>query len=333
TVASRVAEMRAALSDARDGARRVRDIVRDLKTFSRQDNDARHSLQVRAVLESAIAMTWNEIRHRALLVRELDTVPAVRANEARLGQVFLNLLLNAAQAIPEGRARSHRIVVRTFMEGGNVVIEVEDSGAGIPPDVLPRIFDPFFTTKPVGQGSGLGLSICRGIVAAVGGTLDVRSEVGRGTTARVVLPPDTAAEVAAPAPVAPTAERTRGRVLVVDDEPLIVLAVRRALGPDVDVVHAGGGRDALARIAEDGAFDAIVCDLMMPEVDGIEFFERTREQKPGLEKRIVFLTGGAFTPRAREFVARDGLTVVEKPFDAEQLRAVVRARMAVNAPG
>ncbi len=110
------------------------------------------------------------------------------ASEQRLGQVFLNLLVNAAQAIPEGNAAGNQVRVATRLDGDRVVVEVQDTGAGMPPQVRDRIFDPFFTTKPAGVGTGLGLTICHGIVAGLGGDIQVDSEVGVGTTFRVRLP-------------------------------------------------------------------------------------------------------------------------------------------------
>jgi signal transduction histidine kinase len=133
-------------------------------------------------------MAQHMIAERALLERHYDEVPPVEANESRLAQVILNLLLNAAQAVPEGDPAGHRITVSTRARAGSVVVEVADTGQGIPAAIVGRIFDPFFTTKPVGVGTGLGLSICHGIVSAHGGEISVESEEGRGTTVRVVLP-------------------------------------------------------------------------------------------------------------------------------------------------
>src|SRR5262249_5424737 len=157
----------AAIAEAREGAERVRLIVRDLKTFSRVDEEVATLADVRRVLESAINMSFNEIRHRAQLVREYHDAPPVVANEGRLGQVFLNLLVNAAQAIPDNVvAQQHTIKVVLREEQGEVVVEVSDTGVGIRPEHLPRLFDPFFTTKPVGVGTGLGLAVCHGIVTS-----------------------------------------------------------------------------------------------------------------------------------------------------------------------
>ncbi|HEX3758871.1 MAG TPA: two-component regulator propeller domain-containing protein, partial [Kofleriaceae bacterium] len=183
-------ELGAQVRDARDGAERVRKIVHGLRSFSRSDAETRAPLALPDVLEAAIRLTGNEVRHRAELVRELGPVPLVVADDGRLTQVFINLLVNAAHAIPAGRSADHRITVRTRTgDQGRAVIEIEDTGTGIPADLLSRVFDPFFTTKGIGEGTGLGLSICHGIVSGLGGQIAIDSVPDRGTLVRVVLPP------------------------------------------------------------------------------------------------------------------------------------------------
>jgi PAS domain S-box-containing protein len=178
-----------AIDEAREGAERMRLIVQDLKVFSRKDDDRLEWVQLPRALDSAAAMAWNEIRHRARLVKDYQPLPAVYANEARLGQVFLNLLVNAAHAIAEGAAERNEIRLSTRVdETGRIVVEVRDSGRGIPEELRARVFEPFFTTKPLGEGTGLGLPICRDIVARLGGALEFESEVGVGTVFRVLLP-------------------------------------------------------------------------------------------------------------------------------------------------
>jgi PAS domain S-box-containing protein len=318
-------EMRRALEEAKEGAERVRSIVRDLKTFSRPDETARAEVDVRRVLESAINMARNEIRHRARLVLELGPVPPVRASEHRLGQVFLNLLVNAAQAVPEGRAGENEIRAVTRTDGqGRAVVEVHDTGAGMAPEVLTRIFEPFFTTKPVGVGTGLGLSICHGIVTALGGAMQVESKPGEGSVFKVFLP--AAGERDRASPGRPDAARpARSRILVVDDEPLVGRAVQRALSGRHEVVVEQGGRAALARLARGERFDLVLCDLMMPETTGMDLLEELTRLDPAHAGRVAFLTGGAFTAAAREFLERSGRPRIDKPFDPEGLLAAVDA--------
>ncbi|HEY6100797.1 MAG TPA: ATP-binding protein, partial [Anaeromyxobacter sp.] len=281
-VARLMQELRGALDDALQGADRVARIVRDLKTFSR-DDESRAPVDARAALESALQLARGEIKRRARIVRDLKPVPLVDGSESRLGQVFLNLLVNAAQAIPDGAAERNEIRVSTRMHEGRVEIAIEDTGCGIPREVLGRIFDPFFTTKPVGTGTGLGLAICHEIVAAFGGEIGVESEVGQGSRFTVRLQPSRLAPHAPPpAPPAPAApEARRARILVVDDEQLVAEAIERVLSEHHDVVAVGSGRAALERVAG-GRFDVVVCDLLMPEMSGSDFWAELHRRDPAL---------------------------------------------------
>jgi PAS domain S-box-containing protein len=313
-----------ALSEARGGAHRVRDVVRDLRTFSRAEVDNRGPVELHRVAESSLNMAWNEIRHRARLVKELSPGVRVTANEGRLGQVVLNLLLNAAHAIAEGDVEHNQIRVRTCSDGARVGLSVQDTGVGIPAENLATIFHPFFTTKPVGQGTGLGLWICAGIVHGLGGEIVVESAVGRGSTFTVWLPP-ASEEVAAPrTSPSPVSQARRGRILVVDDDAPLAAAMKRTLGVENDVVGVTRGAEALALVLAGERFDLVFCDLMMPEMTGMELYQHFATSAPEMASRIIFITGGAFTPKAREFLERVPNQHVEKPFDARNLRALVR---------
>jgi CheY-like chemotaxis protein/two-component sensor histidine kinase len=305
----------------------MQNIVRDLKTFSRVDDEQRGDVDLQSVLESSINICWNEIRHRATLNRDFTKTPPVDANESRLGQVFLNLLINAAQAMPERGLSANRITVRTYTdEEGWAVIEVIDNGTGIEPDRMNRVFEPFFTTKNVSEGTGLGLSICRSIIRDAGGTIEAQSELDRGTTFVVRLPASKRIEIPhttqAPPPATPGA---RACVVVIDDEPLVGRSIRRALrGHEVQVFTSG--EEAIERLCSDEPFDVVFCDLMMPEVSGMEVFARVSERCPDIASRFVFMTGGAFTPQAREFLKQTPLVCLEKPFELRQIRDLVRER-------
>jgi PAS domain S-box-containing protein len=317
------------LSDAREAAERVRLIVKDLKTFSRVDEEARGPVDLQAVIGSSITMAWNEIRHRAKLTREFSEVPVIWGNEARLGQVFLNLLINAAQAIPEGAADRHeiRIVLRPAPDE-RVVVEVHDTGGGIPASVLPRIFDPFFTTKPIGVGTGLGLSICHSIITSQGGSLEVESQVGHGTVFRVLLSSHVPETSRATRPRSSVPTSPDGCILIVDDEEQVGRVFQRMLGKQHEVLALQSAREALERIRGGERFDLIFCDLMMPEMSGIDFHAELSQLDEEQAGRVVFTTGGAFTPRAQEFLSRIKNAYLEKPFDARQVLALVRDRLA-----
>jgi signal transduction histidine kinase len=182
------AEVRKALAEAEEGCVRIRTIVRDLQLFARPSDEETRPVDVRRVLDSSVALATHELRQRARVVKEYGEVSLVDANEGRLGQIFVNLLVNAAQAIAEGEVDKNEIRLVVRSDGTWVVIEVRDTGCGIPPEIRGRIFEPFFTTKPVGVGTGLGLSIAHKLVLAANGEIDVDSERGRGTTFRVRLP-------------------------------------------------------------------------------------------------------------------------------------------------
>ncbi len=327
-------ELATALDDATDGAQRVRKIMQGLRSFSRAEEERRVELDIAGVLRAAIRLTANEVRHRAQLVCELGATPRVAADDGRLTQVFINLIVNAAHAIPEGRSDANRITVRSFADAqGQAVVEIEDTGAGMSPAVQARAFDPFFTTKAVGAGTGLGLSICHGIVSALGGRIAIESAPGRGTRVRIVLPAAAPAE-RAPSPVAtpgPAGSSRRLRILVVDDEPRVLEMLARVLRRDHDVVAAACGAAALDHVRGGAAFDVIVSDVMMPNMTGLELLEELLQIAPAQARRMIFLSGGVFTAETRARLDELGAVQLEKPVSAQQLREAVRS--ATDASG
>ncbi|MBM3270340.1 MAG: PAS domain S-box protein [Candidatus Sericytochromatia bacterium] len=312
--------------EALAGTRRIKDVSRGLGSFSRVEPAERTRVDVRRDLESAIGMAYNEIRHRARLVKDLGPVPGVLAGEGPLSQVFLNLLMNAVQAIPEGDVENHRILVRTWVEGGQVQVEVADTGCGIPAEHLAGIFEPFFTTKAVGQGTGLGLAICKRIVGESGGDLRVESEVGKGSRFVVslpALPRPKAAPRPDAGPADPAAATPRGRILVVDDERGIRGLLQAVLGEEHEVVVADSGVAARDILARDPRFDLILCDLMMPGMTGMDLHDWLSAHAPDLAARVAFMTAGAFTNRAAEYLALSGRPQIAKPFDTMSLPRLV----------
>jgi two-component system cell cycle sensor histidine kinase/response regulator CckA len=327
TVVARLNEISARLRDALDGSERIRGIVLNVKTFSRASDDHRTYVDVRSVLDSSIKVVMSEIRQRARLVKEYDHVPLVLANPGQLGQVFLNLLLNAAHSIEREEPETNVIRVATRKApGGNIAVEVSDTGKGIPAEAQPRIFDPFFTTKPIGVGTGLGLSVCHGIVRSLGGTITVDSEMRRGSTFRVLLPAAPERSIAPPKPAPAPIPQVHGRVLIIDDEPKVAEAVRDMFGPTYETKIVTSGSEALALLTQepdDQHFDVILCDLHMPDLSGMDLHQRLAENRPATAARMVFMTGGTFTERSREFVSRISNPCVDKPIDVQQLRQLV----------
>jgi CheY-like chemotaxis protein len=261
-------------------------------------------------------------------VKDLAGLPAVHGNESRLGQVFLNLLVNAAQSLQEGRAEENLIRVGgTVLPDGRIAVEVKDTGCGIAPEHLARIFDPFFTTKPPGVGTGLGLSICHSIVGSLGGEIQVLSELGGGSTFRVVLRRSSSQGTRTPSRATPRAV-PRARILVVDDEALVGSVLARTLRTEHDVQVVTSARAALDRLANGEQFDILLTDLLMPEMTGMDLYEAIEARHADMVERMVFLTGGAFTPAAREFLTRKKVTCLEKPFEVAALRAALAQKLS-----
>lgn len=331
------------LREAQEGAERIRRIVEDLRTFSREDGQDRKPVDLRAVAAPAIRMVRHVLRGRAQLVEDYESIPPVLASEARLGQVLLNLLVNAVQAIPEGAPERHMVRIRTSTApDGRAKVEVSDTGRGIHPEVLPHIFEPFFTTKSFEEGTGLGLSICQQIVRAHGGDILVHSEPGNGSVFTVLLPAarEDMLRQLPEAPEEAQASRSRstarrGRVLIIDDEPRLAQSMRLLLEPTYEVVTATGGNEALDLVASGQRFDVVVCDLQMPGTSGMDIYARLREQAPELANRLVFMSGGAYTPAATRFVSSVPNRVLQKPVPPELLRATIDATLspALQATG
>jgi len=327
---------RESLAHASDGLARIRAIVKDLKLFSRAEEESHLAVDVRRVVESALSIANAELKQRARVVRAFRDTPRVDANEARLGQVILNLVVNAAQAIPPGNPDGNTITVTTGVSAdGRVVVEVKDTGGGIPAGLRARIFDPFFTTKPAGEGTGLGLAISRQLLAQMGGEIDVESEEGHGSTFRVHLPPVPVELDHTPADLPSHLESgpRRGRVLIVDDEQMIVSFLERVVELEHDVETCTDPRQALARLLGEDTWDVVLCDLMMPELTGQDIWTALSKANPELARRVIFITGGAFTPRVRAFLEETRVLVLEKPFDIRALRDLLRERVAaIPAP-
>jgi signal transduction histidine kinase len=315
------------------GVGRIATVVRSIATFSRPNEGEAGPVNIHEVMTATIRLVSNELRHRAKLRLDLEPVPDVLGNPAQLGQVFLNLLINAMHAIPEGASGAHTVTVSTRAQAGLVSIEVSDTGSGMPAEVIAHIFEPFFTTKPIGRGMGLGLSISHGIVGAMGGTIAVRSEPGEGSTFRIDLPAHRGTKSSEVGTEAPSIVRQpappptgRHRVLVVDDEPMICSWLDSILQDTCEVVALTSSREALQRIVAGEVFDVVLCDLMMPELTGMDLFDEVRARRADMADRLVFMTGGAFTEHANTFLKRMSGRTLRKPFRLHELFAVIESQ-------
>jgi PAS domain S-box-containing protein len=314
---------------ASEGAQRIAKIVRDLRAFSRFDDDARIIVDVRRALEVALSTASHELKHRARVVTMLDEEAPVFGSEGRLAQLFLNLLVNAAHAIREGHPSDNEIGVRVRVDGDKVVVAISDTGVGISEADRPHLFEPFFTTKPTGEGSGLGLAICHGLVTALGGSIAVESTVGKGSTFTVTLPRATSAAPprSAPTKVTPTPD-VRGRLLVIDDEVSICDSIADLLRDKHDVVVMTSAVEARRLLEGDRAWDVVICDVVMPDITGADLHRWLLEQDPALAARMLFITGGREGEAARALSAIEPWRWLQKPFTADALEQSLATMIA-----
>lgn len=316
---------RAALSAVTSGLERIATIVRDLRASVRSDDGEVVTLELSEVVASALRMTTSSIQNRASLDVALGELGLVETRPGRLEQVFTNLLINASQSFAGGYAETNVVRVRGARAGTELSVTVEDNGAGIAPQDLPKVFDPFFTTKAVGEGTGLGLAISLAIVTQLGGRIDIASTLGQGTRISVVLPlaGERRTEPTPDVP-RPAVTPSRRRLLVVDDEPAIGRLLAHALSREHDIVVATSGVDAEVLLTNpDEHFDVVLCDLSMPDRSGIALFALIRERNPEAARRFALMTGGVFPEDALERARASALPRLEKPFSMAEVRAVI----------
>lgn len=321
------------VEDLRETGRRIVEIARDMRMFASPPSaeiGRPIAVDVARAIESALTITRAQIVEKADIELDLapDT-PAIAMDEGRLGQVMVNLLVNAAQTLEA--ARSSRVEpltddkVRVSMrhEGGQVTIEVEDTGIGIAEPNLSRIFTPFFTTKGPDHGTGLGLAISKAIIERAGGSIEAHSpsslgEPRRGARFVICLPAlDSAILPAATTPPEPPRKRLRARVLIVEDEVLLGRALGDQIGEHHDVRVAPNGLDALTVLEKD-RFDVVLCDLKMPGLSGEGLYREVARRDPDQAKRFVFMTGIGFGLETERFIEEVGTTLLEKPFSIEK---------------
>ena len=333
-------------------AQRAGTIARNLLLMAREEKPERKPVSLNDIVKQTLALRDYELRvSNVRLELDLDPgLPTVLADARQMQQMLLNLLINAEQAIEKGRGRG-AIRVRTasprHVQPRAVCLEVQDNGAGIPREILPRIFDPFFTTKSAGTGTGLGLSIVYSIVQEHGGEVRVETEPPQGATFVVELPAaPTREESTRELPSEPTAAPAipreqpaiRRRVLVVEDEPTVaslVADVLREEGHDVETILDSVA--ALERLTRQ-EFDLVICDLKMPKLDGRSLYEEAVRRGRMGRNGVLFITGDTLRPRTLDFVHRDRLPYLAKPFLVEELTRMVRQVLkgqpsATNAAG
>lgn len=336
--AERLREAHIALADATEAAHRIKRIIADLRTYGDAVTEERMSVDVRACLEWAIRLAEPVVAPHARLVREIDEVPYVLASAARLGEAFVNLITNAALAIPAGAPEAHEVRITTSTdESGAVVIEITNTGAEYTEEDLKKMFLPLFASHGPGTARSLGLSICHGVVRSIGGSISVDRAPNQGSCVRVVLPalsPNRGSPERISTPL--TANHERGYVLIIEDEGAVGASLRRMLEPDHDVVVIQSGHEALELVLGGSRFDAILCDLMMSELTGMDIHAELMARAPSMAARMIFITGGAYTTQASEFLATSTNERLIKPIEPKVLlsmldRFVRAARAAVVA--
>ena len=303
-------------------------IVRNFLALARQQAPERGQVRLNEVVRAAVELLAYELRidNVGVSLSLAEDLPSLWADGHQLHQVLVNIIANAHHALRRGSARRQlSIATQSDDATQQVRLEIADTGPGIPAEIRAKIFEPFFTTKPAGQGTGLGLSLCRGIIEEHGGIITVASEPGQGTTFTITLPvvprpagADEPGVAEAPAPVGPKA------ILVVDDERELAEVLAEALGRDGHTVEiACNGADALRRLEQHG-YDLVVSDTKMPIMDGIAFYRELERRFPALGKRIIFVTGDVLDAEKRRFLESSGAPFLTKPFDPAEVRRAVR---------
>lgn len=317
-----ITNAQSAVKDSLESIHRIASVVNNLRGYAAIDAQAISQVDVNDVVHVALSLARPElkaVRSVRVSLRAHRTLPA---DNNKLGQVVVNLLLNAAYAVRN--TSDSEILVETEDNGEGLIIRVSDNGEGIPPSLRSRVFDPFFTTKPASVGTGLGLSVATDIVTKHRGHLSLVDSVLGGSSFEVYLPCETGFSLRPKAPKELPARACR--VLIVDDEPTLVRAYRRLLSKSHQVVGAFGGDEALAILARDDDFDLILCDLMMPRVDGAAVYRHLSRWQPHLVPQLLFCTGGPTTPECRQFLAETQVDVVIKPVTQEVLLEWVRRK-------
>lgn len=331
-----IAEERVALlNETIEGTQRIKSITSELKKFIRQDNFELKLIDLNAIITSVIQMAGAEFKARAQVQIHLDkNLPPLLSNENKLQQVFINLLLNASHAFSEDEPERNWICISTKLVNNQFIIEFTDNGSGIAPKVLDKIFEPFFTTKNL--GTGLGLSISKDLIHALGGEIKVESELGKGTTFLVYLP-----LLLKPQPTNSTQKSQNGtskselkktlRILIVDDEPIMLKSLSRILDKMYDVTVALGGRKAIDILNnKNGDFAIILSDLNMDGVNGADLYRYISQKYPGLEEKVIFISGGVYGTSIREFMSSIDNIYLEKPFDQVKLLSAIEQIIQVE---
>ncbi len=326
-------ELTSMLATNLEGMARISHIVRELRSFSRKDNDILEMVDLTETLKAACSMVRNQLSYHANLKEEFDVrLPRVFCERGKISQVIVNLLVNASHAVQKvERKTRHEIKVVAYLSDDSVRVDVIDTGCGVPDGARAQIFEPFFTTKTEEEGTGLGLWLCRDIIEQSGGRLWLERSGPEGSCFSFALPAQSMVEIP-PSPfeeISSSAhiETPRANVLLIDDDELVLDAYERILGKHHELTSIQDGEAAL-RLLESDEFDVVICDIIMPGVDGVDIGEFIATRRPELLARTIFCTAGVFTDRTREFVSNHRDRVVHKPISGRQLKGLVAGVVA-----
>ena len=321
----RTDRLHAQLEEIWQASERLIRISRSIQEFVSQQQPA-DAAEVNTVVERALALMEEELRFRARVRRELGQVPRARVTSSQLAHAVVNLLQNAALAIDKRGCGHGEIVVRTFREGESVCLAVRDNGAGMDADEQKMIFEPDYSSWSDATTAGLGLFVVRQVVDDAGGHIRIESTVGQGSEFTLVLPVAEGTE-------APPTEEHRNfnrrcgqatpRVLVVDDDAGMGRAIRRILEPHCRIVFVDSGEKAIAQLEHDSNFDLVLCDVVMPGLNGFDLHDWIMKNNPRLARCFLFMTGGVFTAAAKERLRRKAVMLIEKPFSPTGLRETI----------
>ncbi|MGD0352685.1 MAG: PAS domain S-box protein [Dehalococcoidia bacterium] len=326
-------DIRSDLEAINDGARRVAGIVRTLLAFSRQTKPQRKLADINELIESTLVLRAYHLRvnNIEVVTRLAPDVLETVVDPGQIQQVLLNLIVNAEMEMKLAHGKG-RLTITTEKSDNTIKICVKDNGPGIMPEVMDKIFDPFFTTREVGQGTGLGLSLCYGIITEHKGKIYAESKPGKGATFIVELP--VATEAKPPKPAEPIVKKpkkaVKARILVVDDEQVVRDVVNRVLtgeGHKVDTVD--NAVDALKKI-ESKRYKLILVDIKMPGINGVTLYKRIQKIDKSLARRVVFITGDVMGADTEKFLSETKVAHIDKPFDAEQLSREVQRTLTAG---
>ena len=312
------------IKDSLEGAQRIADILKELRHFSMLDDREERPIDINQTLDACVRVVKNLIKHRARLERDYaPNLPPVYGNVGRVSQMFINLLTNATQAFGRPDLQRNVIQLRTRVDKHNVTVEISDNGRGIPAEVWALIFEPFFSTRRDEGGTGLGLAIARESAESLGGHLSVRSEQGQGSCFIVTVPLQSRPTGPRRLDDKPNPGRRTGlRLLVIDDEPALLRGLKRLLARDYEVSAEKSPIKAL-QLPDLASFDIVLCDVMMPEMSGIDFREELIKRKLKLAERLVFMTGGTFTHEEHQRLHAQSNPTIQKPLNMRELKSLL----------